>query len=645
MLRRVLGRVGSVIVLGALIVGAVAPGRAAAQDPATPDSAELELARRYAPIVFVRPQDAPCDTNGEPFEPSPVEIVLDNPEILLRQVGNYDPVVMTGPGAADLFDLREGWYLDFPGDALEPGCVFEQDFRRWYDGQSVVYAHVAVEEGQPGLLALQYWFFWYHNPAKNDHEGDWEFIQLTFEADTVEQALNMQPISVGFAQHTGGERSAWDDEKLDKEGSRPIVYPAQGSHATYFDQALYLGRSGAEGFGCDNTDDATRRIDPEVVLLPESVDDPNDPLAWLAFQGRWGQRESGFFNGPTGPYAKDRWTRPITWEEGLRNSSVVIPSGDRQGTSVINTFCRVVEVGSSILVIGIRSPVVALLLLLFAIVVSAVLAGRTRWRPIVTTPVRTRRAIGQIIVSALRVWREHTLAMVWIGLVYVPVALLTSFIQVGVQRLPFVDHVLELVDDHSAIAAMFAIFVGGFGNLLAFVYVSAAVALTIERGSWDFGRLLGGQMTAVTLGRLIGAVLRAALIVSALMISVIGIPWAIRQLVRYQMVPQVVALEGLHGRAALVRSSELVRRRWWWTGAVIAVLQATVVVAGLGSALLVLVLATSIPLWLFSVLSSVIFVVLIPVAAAAMAYVYGTLERGLAERPEPVDEAVLASAP
>jgi hypothetical protein len=150
---------------------------------------------------------------------------------------------MTGPGPADLFDLREGWYLDFPGDALEPGCVFEQDFRRFYDGQSVVYAHVASEAGRPGLLALQYWFFWYHNPAKNDHEGDWEFIQLTFDADAAEQALATQPRSVGFAQHTGGERSDWDDTKLDKEGDRDRL-PSQGSHATYFG-----GRSPVIGHG------------------------------------------------------------------------------------------------------------------------------------------------------------------------------------------------------------------------------------------------------------------------------------------------------------------------------------------------------------------------------------------------------------
>ena len=40
------------------------------------------------------------------------------------------------------------------------------------------------------------------------------------------------------------------------------------------------------------------------IVLPDSVDDPDDPLAWLAFNGRWGERQTGSFNGPTGPATK-----------------------------------------------------------------------------------------------------------------------------------------------------------------------------------------------------------------------------------------------------------------------------------------------------------------------------------------------------
>jgi hypothetical protein len=609
----------------AIVTGALAHGSPVrAQEPGDgADSPEVELAERYAPVVFVKPQDAPCDTNGEPFEPAPVEVVLDNPEIFLRQVGNGDPVGITGPSAAEIFDLREGWYLDFPGDALEPGCIFEQDFRRFYDGQSVVYAHVVSDADRPGFVALQYWFFWYHNPAKNDHEGDWEFVQLLFEADSVERALTVEPSAVGYAQHTGGERSGWNDAKLAKEGDRPIVYPAKGSHASYYGQALYLGRSGREGFGCDNTDGATRRLDPTVVLLPDAVADANDPLAWLAFQGRWGQRESGFFNGPTGPFAKARWTAPVAWQESLRDSSVVVPGGDRQGTAVVNAFCRTVEWGSSALVFAFRSPVVALVIGVLAMLLSAALASRTRWSPVATTPLREPRAIGQIIRAAVRVWRDHPLAMVWVGLVYIPVAFVTSLIQLGAQQLPLVDHLLELAGTHSGLAFLFAVFVGGLGNLLAFVYVSAVVALTLDREGWDRGHRFG--LDASTLKHLLATVLRGALIVVALLVSIVGIPWAIRQLVRYQFVPQVVALEQTTGKPALARSSALVRGRWWWTAGVIAVLQAVIWLAGLGTSVLILVLVTSIPLWLFSVLSALILVVLVPVGAAAMAYVYGTL--------------------
>ena len=74
--------------------------------------------------------------------------------------------------------------------------------------------------------------------------------------------------------------------------------------------------------------------------------------------------------------------------------------------------------------------------------------------------------------------------MTWVGLVYIPLAFVTALFQAGVQELPFVDALLALVDDHSALAFLFAVFVGSLGNLLAYVYVSAVVALTIERGGW-----------------------------------------------------------------------------------------------------------------------------------------------------------------
>ncbi len=141
-------------------------------------------------------------------------------------------------------------------------------------------------------------------------------------------------------------RADWDSEKLEREGSRPVVYSSARSHASYFGQALFMGRSASEGFGCDNTDGPSTRVDPEVVVLPDEVTDPADSLGWLMFEGRWGERQASVNNGPTGPYDKARWSAPVDWHDGLRDSSFVVPIGDSFATELTGAFCGVVEWGA-----------------------------------------------------------------------------------------------------------------------------------------------------------------------------------------------------------------------------------------------------------------------------------------------------------
>src|SRR5262249_59654528 len=108
--------------------------------------------------------------------------------------------------------------------------------------------------GKPGRLALQYWFFYAYNDWNDKHEGDWEMIQLDFNAGSAAEALTRKPTEVGYSQHTGAERADWGAAKLQiVGGTHPVVYPALGSHANYYSSNLHLGRSGAEGVGCDDT--------------------------------------------------------------------------------------------------------------------------------------------------------------------------------------------------------------------------------------------------------------------------------------------------------------------------------------------------------------------------------------------------------
>ena len=154
----------------------------------------------------------------------------------------------------------------------------------------IAYAHIAREAGQSGF-ALQYWFFWYFNQFNDVHESDWEGMQLTFDADSPEEALAEEPSEIILFQHAGGERAGWGDSKVQKDGSRPIVYPAAGSHATFYDSTVYVenGQHGS-GLGCDNTSEPLREVRLRPVLLPDQASE-SGRFKWLSYEGHWGERE------------------------------------------------------------------------------------------------------------------------------------------------------------------------------------------------------------------------------------------------------------------------------------------------------------------------------------------------------------------
>ena len=112
---------------------------------------------------------------------------------------------------------------------------------------------MVTEEGREGL-AVQYWLYYPFNDFNNKHESDWEMIQVEFAASDAATALTQDPTRVGYSQHEGVEIADWGDVKLEVvDGTHPVVHPAAGSHANYYDAALFLGRSGQQGFGCDDT--------------------------------------------------------------------------------------------------------------------------------------------------------------------------------------------------------------------------------------------------------------------------------------------------------------------------------------------------------------------------------------------------------
>lgn len=594
-------------------------------EPADAESAAQQLVERFAPIIMVKEQSDSCDTEGEPYLPTSVDVVLDNPEVALRQVGRGDVVMTWAPSARDLAGLGEGFFIDFPGSSLTPGCIYERDFEKYSaDDTATIYAHIVQPDDAPDHLVVQYWFYWYYNDWNNKHESDWEGISLLFEASSVDAALASAPVEVGYAQHEGGERADWDSSKLSREGDRPVVYSSAGSHASYFQSEVFLGRGPSEGFGCDDTTGPSVRVAPSVVLLPDAVDDPDSPLAWLSYDGRWGERQSGAFNGPTGPTSKERWDDPMPWFDELRPSSVVIPAGNSDGVGIISTFCDVVEFGSRALISFTVSPTRVLIAIGLLAVIIRYLVRRTDWSRVSATPVVRRRRIGQILRAAATTYRRRPLQFMALGLLYLPASVVVGAAVALARVTPVLGDFLRLAQPSGGTNLLVALLAGNVASAAAFVGVNALVADHLRLGEENTASV--GVSSRITWGRrivLAGAALRSVAIVTILFASVVGIPWGIRQLVRYQFVPHAIVHEGADATTALRRSSELVRGRWFHTALACAAISVGVLLSVSIPSLLLLVGLAALPLWLFSGIVTMLYVVATPLAAIAMNLLYG----------------------
>ena len=586
-------------------------------------SPEAALAARFAPVVRLVNQPEQCGP-GEPFVPIDVNLLFGNPTVALRGPWGGGDVVKVAPAASDLTHGLYEYHLDFPGDALHPGC----DYLKWSryinaGHRPTVYAHVATDPGYPGQLALQYWMFYVFNDWNNLHEGDWEMIQLNFRAASAAQALHELPTEVGYSQHTGGERASWGDPKLQVVGgTHPVVYPASGSHAGFFDEALYLGASGEEGVGCDDTRNAGLVLRPAVQTIPTQPSAAARAFPWIGFLGRWGEFQPAFFNGPTGPNLKTQWTEPIRWSQGWRDRSYAVPAGGLLGTNTTDFFCGTISRGSVLLWQLIENPGPTIAAALAILAVLAVALSRVTWRPAAPLRLARRRRWGQVIAAAGRMYLHRWRLFIGIGLLFLPISLLITGLQAAVLGASSIAG----IEDEGPAAGAFALAVVAIGTALTVLGITLVQAATARALiELDAGRparpLAAYRMSAGRVAGLMGAVLLATTVVTVLTASLVVIPVAIWLAVRFALVAPVMALEDRGALAALRRSGRLVRGRWLKIGSLTVVSGAVVVVAGplVGTALIV---ATDVRLSLLNVIAGLVYVVLIPFVALTSAYAY-----------------------
>jgi hypothetical protein len=605
-------------VLALAAAGALAFVPVAAADLAD----ETELAEKHAPVVRLVEQLEECGP-GEPYAPADVELVLEEPTVALRGPWNAADLVKIGPTADDLPGLYE-YHLDYPGSALDPGCDYELWQRRLAaGGEPTVYAHVAAEAGRPGQLALQYWLFYVFNEFNNLHEGDWEMIQLVFDATDSAEALAEDPVAVGYSSHEGAERADWGEEKLELvDGTHPVVYPGAGSHANKFTDALYIGSSAEQGVGCDDTQGPHVELRPVVQTIPSEAAAARAAFPWISYEGRWGELQEAFFNGPTGPNDKRQWTQPISWSEEWRDRSYAVPAAGVLGTDATDFFCSAVEKGSRALVALLRSPGTTLLVLGGLLALALFAATRTAWRPVAPLRAARRRSWGQILSASGRMYLKRAPLVLAIGAILVPLGIVISVVQaLLVGGLGWAG--ADVTGEAAGALVLLVLVIGTTLTLLGLALVQAATVralVEIDRGR-SVGPVEAYRLAFSRIRPLASAIVPAVGVWVALSATGVLLPVAIWLAVRWSLVAPVVELEERGGLASLRRSAELVRGRWLRVASLVGVGAVLVLAAGplLGALLIFL---TDAPLALLNVVAGIVYALAMPFVALTTAYVY-----------------------
>ncbi len=579
-------------------------------------------------------QDPPCETSAEQYEPTSVSTVLGNPSVELKRVeeGGKEEAIKRAPTAADIAGLGDPYHLDLPGDPLGDTCVYARDFAKLKaEGKAppTTYAHIARQVGHPGLV-VQYWFFWYFNQFNDLHEGDWEGMQIAFEANTARQALAEGPSEMILFQHAGGERADWEDSKVEKEGTHPVVYPAAGSHATFYDSTVYVQNgSNGSGVGCDNTSEPLREVRVHPIAIP-TFPTTTGRFKWLTYFGHWGEKEAGFNNGPTGPLTKKQWLEPFSWMEKQRSTSPRVPGGSFAGPAVSGAFCGAVSTVSDVINLESRSRPAAIAMIAIPALLLILFVGVTRWGPVDLTELRRRRAFGQIVRAARQLYGRHWRTMVPIGLSALVLVGAVRGLAALIAGQRGVDSATGRAGAHLALADTIESLGQPIAGALVAAVVIFAVRLLVETGGDGLPRLLA-RHAAPLLARRRRLAAAATWRALALVITVIGIPVAIYKFVCWQFVQQEILIGDKGIRDAFRGSSDRVRGRWWHTVRALGFFWLLSIAAGpvLGFTLIF----TNFSLLWINVIGSVVFALLVPYVALGRTLLYFDLGVRAEEEP------------
>jgi hypothetical protein len=216
--------------------------------------------------------------------------------------------------------------------------------------------------------------------------------------------------------------------------------------------------------------------------------------------------------------------------------------------------------------------------------------------------------------------------------IYVPLGLTALGLQELLGHVPPFSNILDFFDARPA-GTFLGLVYGSIESLIALMFVVAV--LTAAIADVDRGRGLSLRRALGVLRRrgvaIAFARFRALAIVALLGITVVGIPIAVRQTVRWYFIEQAIIFDDATGREAAARSASAVDGEWWRSAFITLAMGALVALAGPVIAA-ALILGTQLPLELVNIVNMAVYALLIPYVAIVLALVYLDLEERREER-------------
>ncbi|KAJ5464287.1 hypothetical protein N7475_007422 [Penicillium sp. IBT 31633x] len=306
------------ISLALIALSSTQPAWASLSDRAISDIPEYVL--EYAPLVWLHSE--------ETYMPSDIQQQLDHTKPYVNWTiieGVQSPLTINNLDTLNSLGNESVYLTSAEGIEASPEPAWFRGIRPGSQGRtgngtgSVI---IVTDRGNQTVDAFYFYFYAFNRGGRvlglefGNHIGDWEHNMIRF--------VNGTPDAIWYSQHASGQ--AFTYGAVEKEDKRPYAYSAKGTHANYaipgkHDHSI-PGINLPVGFLLDYTNRGVL-WDPVLNAFVYTYDtatrvfqatNANDPVAWLNFNGKWGDdqppNEPSIFGeaknvgGPNGPKFK-----------------------------------------------------------------------------------------------------------------------------------------------------------------------------------------------------------------------------------------------------------------------------------------------------------------------------------------------------